>query len=315
MLEKTGTAISPTGRRIALLLVVVLAVLLVPLPRASRAIHALYDLGHAPLFGVLSVLLFLWGRPRLPRNDIVAALLVWLFASAMGVAVEYAQSFLGRNASWRDAAANMFGAAAFLMWAVSWKWKSRRLRIPACVIGIACLAAAWMAPAREMADTILQHRDMPLLASFERRMEFSRWIWPEENSKIGQSTSWATDGSHSMAVNFQPAKYPSVSLYWPVEDWSPYQSLTFDIMLTGDEPLPLVVKIEDVDHNGEVNDRYHARIILKPGLNSPRIRLAEVAIAPHGRTMDLRRIKRVQFFTVNLEKPRVLFLDNVRLRP
>lgn len=314
-METFRSALTPPRRRIAVLLVVVAVLLLLPLPRANRAMHALYDLGHAPLFGVLSVMLFWWGRKKLPRNDLIAAILVWGTVAILGIATEYVQGFLGRHPSWQDVAANLLGSAAFLIWAISWNWRYRVMRIAAFAIGVACLVAAWRAPAIELADTLIQQRELPMLGSFERRLEFSRWQWSGENCELGQAKRWASDGEMSMAIKFKPARYPSFSLYWPVEDWSPYQALTFDILLTGAEPLPLIVKIEDVDHNGETNDRFHRAILLQPGLNSPRIRLADVAIAPHGRTLDLRRIKRMQFYTVDLQTPRVLFLDNVRLIP
>ena len=53
---------------------------------------------------------------------------------------------------------------------------------------------------------------------------------------------------------------------------------------------------------------------LRPGPNRTRIALSEVERAPDGRRLDLRRIRRLQFFTVDPSGPRTLYFDGIRLR-
>ena len=51
-----------------------------------------------------------------------------------------------------------------------------------------------------------------------------------------------------------------------------------------------------------------------PGRRRVRIALSDVVAAPRGRKMDLRGISFLQLFTVHLDSPRTLYLDNIRLR-
>lgn len=313
MFARITHALTPAHFRVILLLLAVAVLLLLPLPRGSREFHAIADLGHAPLFGVLAVLLVTWGRDWLPKSHWLACGLVWGAVSAMGLAAEYLQGQIGRHGSWDDAYANMLGASAFLLWWLAIHWRGRFARWGATLIGVCLLIVAWRSPTLSLMDALLQRREMPRIATFEKKLEFSRWH--PQNCRLYQTTAWATDGQSSMLLELKPAKYSGVSLYWPVANWSPYESLEFDMLLRGDKPLGIVAKIEDETHNGDVHDRFNDRILLKPGFNKIRISLWDVAIAPHHRTLDLRRIKRLQFFTVDLKEQRRLYLDNIRLVP
>ncbi len=98
-------------------------------------------------------------------------------------------------------------------------------------------------------------------------------------------------------------------------DWTAYRELAFDVTLEFPEQLSLIVKIHDQAHNLETDDRYHYFANLTPGLHHIRIPLRDVQHAPRGRLMDLSRMQMLQFFTVRLEKPARLYLDNIRLIP
>jgi hypothetical protein len=52
---------------------------------------------------------------------------------------------------------------------------------------------------------------------------------------------------------------------------------------------------------------------LEPGPHHIRIPLSEVERAPKGRNIDLRRVRRLEFFTETQPRPFTLFLDNIRL--
>ncbi len=312
-MNRVRSAWQPVHLRIALLLLAVVILLLMPLPRSFRELDALGDLGHAPLFGTLAALLYLWGRPWLPRWDWLAALCVWIVIAVIGVGSEFLQAQLGRNSSWSDAYADMLGAAAFLIWCLSYHWKGKAWRTVAIAVGIGCLIAAWRAPMLRMADTLIQRYEMPLMGSFERETELSRWQFP--HCKIGRSSHWATQGEQSLVLEMLPAKYPSAILYWTPTDWSGYHTLSFDVLLHGSEPLQIVVKIEDDYPGREVDDRYNGQFTLHPNRNTIHIDLWDVVIAPKGRMLDLRHIRRLQIFTANLKEPRLLQLDNLRLNP
>ena len=88
----------------------------------------------------------------------------------------------------------------------------------------------------------------------------------------------------------------------------------FDTYLESGPGLDLVVKIMDSHDAGRYQDRFHRMVSLMPGPNHTRIALSDVERAPEGRLLDLRQIRRLQFFAVSPSEPRTLYFDNIRLR-
>ena len=74
------------------------------------------------------------------------------------------------------------------------------------------------------------------------------------------------------------------------------------------------MKIVDREHDGRFDDRFHTAIRLAPGRRTVRISLAEVAAAPHTRSLDLAQIAYFQLFTTDLDRPRTIHLDGIHLR-
>jgi hypothetical protein len=62
------------------------------------------------------------------------------------------------------------------------------------------------------------------------------------------------------------------------------------------------------------DDRFNRLFVITTGWNDLEIPMSEIASAPRGRTMDLTRIEGLSFFTVDLERPRTIFIDQVELR-
>ena len=108
--------------------------------------------------------------------------------------------------------------------------------------------------------------------------------------------------------------YPGAGLRRPLPDWSDYAELTFDITLDDGTPLDVIVKIEDAQHNHGYYDRFHRTLRVSPGTHRIRISLADVEESPRDSKLDLRRVTLVQFFSVELQTSRVLFLDNLAMK-
>jgi hypothetical protein len=115
-------------------------------------------------------------------------------------------------------------------------------------------------------------------------------------------------------LDLHPAQYPGATLRWPLADWSKHAELAFDISLDNGPPLDVIIKIEDAEHNKEHEDRFHRTLHISPGTHRFQIPLGDVIEAPRERQMDLRRIRRIQFFVIELGATRTLFLDNVHLK-
>ncbi|HPC47581.1 MAG TPA: succinyl-CoA synthetase subunit beta, partial [Deltaproteobacteria bacterium] len=103
------------------------------------------------------------------------------------------------------------------------------------------------------------------------------------------------------------------TLDFPPRDWRGFESLAFDAYLEGTTPLPVTVRINDLEHNEQYSDRYNRTFTLKPGANRVVIDLHEVERSPAGRRMDMGRIALVCLFSYQLKEPRTVYLDNVRL--
>ncbi len=295
-----------------LLAALVFGGMFVPMPGESRTLPALADLAHAPIFGLFTLMILHGLRSRRPASPLRLGLVAWALAVALGVAIEIVQGLTGRSASWHDVLADAAGAGAFLIWESAPRAASRAVRIGLYSAAAILVAVPSAPPLLVLADVAMQAHDGPRLASFESPLELSRWEFPD--SRHSRSTSHATDGTWSLRVDLARGHYPGATLEWPVRDWTGYHDLEFDTYLDSGARLDLVVKIEDSHDDGRYQDRFHRMVSLTPGPNHTRIALAEVERAPEGRLLDLRRIRRLQFFTVGLSGPRTFFFDGIRLK-
>jgi hypothetical protein len=62
------------------------------------------------------------------------------------------------------------------------------------------------------------------------------------------------------------------------------------------------------------NDRFYKFIVLKPGWNSVEISISDIEKAPAKRHLDIRDIQGLHIYTKRLPRPRVAYLDDIRLR-
>ena len=287
------------------------ASLVVPVPFKGRTGNALLDLGHAPAFGLLAIMAMGASRSRWRGSAWALAAIVWSGLVAVGGMAEAIQASTGRHPSLHDAAANALGAAAGLVWATRPPVASRGA-VVARIVAIAGLVVPPSWPALVViADAALQPGEMPVLASFESRRELTRWIF--QDCREARSTGHATDGALSLRLDLGPGVYPGATLDWPVRDWSGYRTLRFDAYLAPGAPLDLAVKIEEHNRVGGAGDRFERLVRLEPGPNRITIALADIARAPGGRPLDLRRIGKFQLFVDGLDRVATIYLDDVRL--
>lgn len=295
-----------------LLAALILAGMFVPMPGQRRELGALSDLAHAPIFGYFTLMILRGLRSRRPGSPPRPGLVAWALAVALGVAIEILQGLTGRSASWHDVLADASGAGAFLTWEAVPRAASRAVRIGLYSLAATLVAVPSAPPLLVLTDAVKQVRDRPMLASFESPSELSRWEF--QDSRHSRSASHAIEGSWSLRLDMGRGDYPGATLEWPVHDWTGYDDLEFDTYLESGPALDLVVKIEDSHNDGRYQDRFHRLVSLMPGPNHTRIALSEVERPLGGRLIDLSRIRRLQFFTVDPSGPRTLYFDGIRLR-
>ena len=286
--------------------------LLAPLPRGGRECGALGDLLHAPLFAVLAFVTHaaLERIERLTRSH--RALLTVGLLIGLGCATEIGQYFVGRTPSLGDVTRDTLGAIAGTAWAMRRFVGSRIGRAGLATLASVLLLMAAVVPALELTDTVFQWDEMPRIASFEQPLEMSRWrTW---DCQIRRTRGHATDGSWSLRVDLSPGVFPGIGTFWPPRDWSDYEVFEFDVELGDGPPLDMVVKVEEADREPASAERFEQTFRFLPGRRHIEIPVSAIAAGPRGCALDLRRIGFVQLFTVDLDRPRTLFLDNVRLR-
>jgi hypothetical protein len=297
-------------RALAGLACAALLLLLVPLPR-DRALRAVGDLGHAPLFGLLALALYGPLRRRFGARPLVPVVAAFLLAVLAGSAVEVIQGAVGRHAGLEDAAADGLGALAALAWMEGARAAALPRRLGLTAVGFAALGLASAEPALNLVDTVCQRLEMPLLSSFEHPLEMSRWsFYRSRGSRVKEGP---THGSRALRVDLEPGDFPGATLVWPPPDWAAWRSLRVDVDLDTGEPLPLTVRVEDARHRRPNTDVFERVLPVWPGRQEICVALSDVAAGPVVRRLDLRRVTHLEFYVAHLSRPRSFHLDHLRL--
>ena len=170
-----------------------------------------------------------------------------------------------------------------------------------------------------LASTMLGYRQrdaaFPILLDFEqprilqfvdtRNADFAVTPPPEAWS--------APEGNHVARITYAPVQYPAFIVRELHADWSGYERLEFEIYCADENPVPLVIRIDDAAHNGYYADRFNQRIPLQPGHNRIAIALADVRSAPRDRDMDLSRMRSLTLFAGEPSEAITYWVDGFRL--
>jgi hypothetical protein len=246
------------------------------------------------------------------KSGIAASVSAWIAVSAVGIFAEWLQQFVGREASFGDGLSDVFGSAAGLLWTSSTQFTSNGVKLARRMIAAGLVAiSAWL-PASVLYDVSRQNSQLPMLASFEDEIELTRW--DPHDAQIGRVHDQATDGAWALQVDALDDDNPGAILRWPPSDWSRFKSFAFDASCEAGEKLRLTVKVQDVRHNNQPEDRFQRSFDLTPTMTTFTIPLSEVAEPRSGRTLDLGAISLVQFYTSKPGRPRTFHLDALRLQ-
>lgn len=266
---------------------------------------ALWSQGHMVFFALLSLCL----TRILPMHSPRRWLILTVSVVAAGAVIEGVQSQIGRTASWEDGLRNLIGAWFGLFWSLP---AGRRVYFGRALASVLVLWQLSGLAGHGLAH-VYRMQQLPVLSNFENARDLEAWRGPVERVK-----NPVREGHYSLAMHFGTERFSNVSSDALHRDWRAYQELVFDLYNPYELALPIVLRINDQQHeqNGpRYTDRFNRRLIVQPGWNEYRVPLNDILQAPEGRTMDLAKIQQVQFFTQALEQPRTLYLDNVRLAP
>lgn len=256
--------------------------------------RAAWNQGHTLFFFLASWLL----AQKLPLRQYWWQYLGALLA--LSLAIETIQAQIGRSFSLLDITNNLLGAGFYLVWALP-VWKRILVMLP--------LLWQWGDIGLHGLAYVQQVQRFPVLANFETPGQIRQWRGPITRMSIG--TNWVGQ------ISFSTDQFSTVMLDDMPRDWRNYQTLSFTATNPSDEPLPLVLRINDIQHiyvDQEDSDRYRQRLMIEPGVTSVQIDLAKVADAPRDRAMDMNEVQALMLFTTNLPAPRTLVIDDLTLR-
>lgn len=132
---------------------------------------------------------------------------------------------------------------------------------------------------------------MPVLLSFDEPWESPIFAQPAVAAPIlvDPPEYWPlTSGLAAALVLDQPSE-PGLNLHEPFPDWSAYQALTFvAASMTGD-PLKVILRIHNHDHNNRSTDRFNRSLEIGTQARRYTVSLDDVASAPERRKLDLRQ--------------------------
>ena len=295
----------------AIFIVSLAVLLLVPLPADTLWLRELFNSGHSIVFIFITLILFEYVSIRLKDFHPVITFLVVLAAAFMvGVFIEMIQGLLQREASVSDLNRNLSGIIAGLCLAVYFQQKAwyHRLALVSVMLislffgGYSLIEISWNYYQRAKAFPLLTEFEKPWTKSFVRFNKASLQGVANKKSQLEPTR---------FNFRFEPGVYPGVSIIEPVENWSAYQSLHFDIFSTNIDNVKIVLRVHDKQHNQDFSDRFNRHFILQPGLNRIVVELSEIRDAPYNRKLDMVNIAGVELFLTDVEETRFLEVSNI----
>jgi hypothetical protein len=298
--------------------------LVLPLPMDGRAWGSVFDLAHAPsFFGTFLIIVGVLDPTAigLRSRSIISLSVLQLVALAMtlglfGIAAEFAQALVGRNPSMADVLANFSGLFGGLVLCLSRLLRGHSLRIATLALSALMVLTPSISPVLELRECLVQQREFPLLASFERPRELN--AWNPHAAAISLSGDWSTDGRQSMKIDAGTgSRYPGATLTEPIRDWSGFDSFELDLRNPGTRHLEVGISITDEQHPKSgyaANDRFQEKFSVAPDtVLSVKIDLSDVAAALKGRQFLLDRILGVNVFLLEKIPGEVIYVDHLRL--
>jgi hypothetical protein len=303
---------------VAIVAVILIFILSIPIPsHQGLFLLDLLNAGHAPLFGVASLVL-LRLAPRERKGTLREYLGVLILTVLLGIVTELVQSFEGGDAEPRDAVVDFLGAASFLM--VHWTmqhgqsgWFRRLLRITA----LAALTAVFWPPILSGMSTLRRNRAFPVIMNFDSTWESRRCRSDDATFEITSAPLGAqrSGGDKMGRITFRPLERSFFLINDIYPNWTGYQQLGFTAYSELTDPLNLTVTLHDRNRHSRKSSGYDTVITINPGKNHIRISLSDMGRGSAPRRMDINSMYQIIFSPTHTHpKDRFsVYLDDVHL--
>jgi hypothetical protein len=327
--SENGLRVSPRIQAVLFLLALALLSTLVvaETPGNTRLWAEIFNAGHAPLFGVVAVITLILSANIL-RSHFKHHMDHYIFSlfscAVFGVVTELIQGQIGRDADPYDVLRDVAGAAAFLlaMATLDPAFKTRRLfsrliarlslRIVAALILVSTSTSAiiWCAAYFE------RDRRFPVLCEYDSYLS-NLFLIPEYAavSAVNPPQGWVGDPVSKIGkLTFDLSTYPGLTFNEPYPDWTGYSFMSFDVFSPLGNSARLSVRVHDIHHNWDINDRFTKTFEIEPGINHISISMEDIRNAPVGRKMDMAAIRQIIIFTDSPAEPFSLYISPLKLQ-
>ena len=300
--------------------------LTVELEIAGRSVifNLLWDYSHVFVFMIISFSLLIvlnYRRQPIDSWSVRSFVEVLLVSSALAILTEFLQVGMRRDADLKDALLDFSGIFLVVFGLLLWKKKGvlrqkKTLKSWLRLLYIIVLLVIFVPFGYALSSNILQYlryeKMFPLIASFEKKWELSRWA-TNNNATMAISDDIYSEGQASLKVSCFPSEYPGVRLKHPPRDWSGFEYFSLDIINDMKTPFSLTIKIDD-DNSTNYYTRFNKLFFITPGVNHLNIFTGEILSAPSKGSLDIKKVRRVVFFCWNPNSTVTFYLDNVRLK-
>jgi hypothetical protein len=274
-------------------------------------IHAAWNLGHPIFFALLTIAVRPW--------RFASGWQLWAMTTAavlfLGTGVELAQSLDNRSVDGRDILRNLTGPWAVLALRT---WASFEQPLPFRDWLIRALALGFLAiePIFVSGIAVQQvqiRQGLPSLYDFQHSHPERFW-----RGNVSKSTGddCGSIAKNPLSVALTTRRYSGASLDNLPADWRGYDTLTISLWNPENYTIPLTLRINDLAHEQGRNvyqDRFNRTFQITPGVNRIQQDLSAVATAPEDRKMQMNDVRRLMFFTSNLNQPARLCLGELKL--
>jgi hypothetical protein len=305
-------------RRIGLVVLaaVPLGLVIVPPPIETKFWAAIFDVGHAVAFALIA-----WASSAtFDRSPgLVAAFkanrhaFVMLVALTLAAATEATQAFSSSHfASLGDVLRDLSGTALFFLAGVVVRPAAPSLVKSACLAALVLIAAIHIGPVAVLGrEYAARNRTFPVILNFDGS------AWERRTLSLGRASLHRRREDESVDPSVPPGyarldlrdgRFAGFVVDEPYPDWSGHRQLRIELYVPDPEPIRLRVRIHDVRHNNDFEDRFNREFAVGKGRHVLTIPLADVRKGPARRELDLSRVNGIGFYALRLGSPRTIFV-------
>lgn len=297
--------------------VLVVTLLLAPMPSGNLWWREAVNSSHVFVFGAISFVIYHQLSVRQPSpGNAMTYVLVFIITMSIGIIVEMLQGLTQRDANLDDITRNLFGILAGLCFLAGFQ-QIGKCSGRAVIVSLAAgsfLLLMGVYPLFQLSWHYLERKNaFPVIIDFNRQWS-SSFVRFNNAEIINTVDNRHVEGAEMRLVQFNPGKYPGMSVIELEPDWSGYNSLRITMFSGHKKNIALVLRVHDKVHNQGHEDRFNKRLVVEPGLNEFDMPLDKIRQGPVQRELDLANIAGVILFFNDLNDGVQIELGNLYLK-